>query len=197
MERGTKRGVINGHERKDVVEYRETFLEEMRLLLPYFVEFFEDGSILGKDYPDDCAVGRPDRRPIIMITHDESTFSANDERRKVWTFNGQGVLRPKGKGKGIMVSDFRLPWSRLNLFSLTPGRQEELANSGVSTEAVTYFEYGKTKEGYWTGKHLLDQIVKKALPIGKPCTQVMNSSFYLTTQLVIQFMHQMHFKLRT
>ena len=37
---------IDGHKREDVLEYRETFLEEMRLLLPYFVEIFEDGSIL-------------------------------------------------------------------------------------------------------------------------------------------------------
>ena len=83
---------IDGHEHEDIVEYRKTFLEEMRLLLPYFVEFSEDGSILEKDYPDDCAVGEPDRRPIIMITHDENIFLANDGRRKVWTFNGQAVL---------------------------------------------------------------------------------------------------------
>ena len=35
-------------------------------------------------------------------------------------------LRPKGKGKGIMVSDFLLPWSRLNLYSLPKTRQDEL-----------------------------------------------------------------------
>lgn len=153
---------IDGHEREDVVEHRETFLEEMRLLLPYLVEFSEDDSILEKDYLDDCAVGGPDRRPIIMITHDESTFSANDGRQEVWTFNEQGVLRPKGKGKGTMVSDFLLPWSRLNFFSSPPKQQEALASFGVPTEVVTYFEYGKTGEGYWMGKYLLDQIIKKA-----------------------------------
>ena len=74
---------FDGHERKDVVEYRETFLSEMKSLLPYFVEFSDNGSILSKVYPDDCAVRGSDQRPIIMITHDESTFSANDGRRKV------------------------------------------------------------------------------------------------------------------
>ncbi len=158
---------FDGQERKDVMEYRETFLNEMKSLLPYFVEFFEDGTMVSKEYPDDCAVGGPDRRPIIMITHDESTFFANDWRKKVWTLNGQGILRLKRKGKGIMVLDFLLSWSRLNLLSLSPQQQKDLAGLGILTEAVTYFEYRKTEEGYRTGKHLLDQIMKKALPIGE------------------------------
>ena len=167
MERGTKRSIFDGHERKDVVEYREKFLDEMKKLLPYLVEFSEDGSMISKEYPEDCAVGGPNRRPVIMITHDESTFSANDGRRRVWTLDGHGILRPKGRGKGIMVSDFLLPWSRLNLFSLSPEKQQELATQGVPLEAAVYFEYGKTDDGYWTGEELLDQVVKKALPIGE------------------------------
>lgn len=38
-----------GKNREDVVEYRETFLEEMKSLLPYFVELSEDGSIIPKE----------------------------------------------------------------------------------------------------------------------------------------------------
>ncbi len=102
-----------------------------------------------------------------MITYNESTFSANDDRRKVWTLDGHGILRPKRKRKGIMVSDFLLPWSRLNLLSLSHQQQEKLVNLGVSPEAATYFEYGKMEEGYWTGEPLLDQIINKALPIAE------------------------------
>ena len=88
-----QKGVFfDGHEREDVVEYRETFLDEIKALLPYFVEFNEDGSILPKVYPEDCAVGGPNKRPIIMITHDESTLSANDGRQRVWTQDGHGIL---------------------------------------------------------------------------------------------------------
>ncbi len=43
-------------EQKNVVEYRETFLSEMKSLLPYFVEFSDDRSILPKVYPNDCTV---------------------------------------------------------------------------------------------------------------------------------------------
>ncbi len=97
-----------GHEREDVVEYRGIVLEEMKALLPYFVKFKEDSTILPKKYPENCAVGSSNRRPIIMITHDKSTFSANNSRRKVWTFEGHGILCPKGKRRGIMVSDILL-----------------------------------------------------------------------------------------
>lgn len=163
-----QKGVFtDGHERPDVIEYRKTFLADMSALLPYLVEFQEDGSILEKQYPQDCAVNGPNRRPIIMITHDESIFSANDGRRSAWIQEGHSILRPKGKGKGIMVSDFLLPWSRLNLFSLSNERQLELTNSGIPAEAAVYFEYGSGNEGYWTGDHLLQQIVDKALPIAE------------------------------
>ena len=139
----------------------------MAALLLYLVEFQEDGSILDKQYPEDCAVGGPNRRPVIMITHDESIFSANDGRRSAWVQEGHNILRPKGKGKGIMVFDFLLSWSRLNVFSLSNKLQLEKITSGVPAEAATYFEYGNNNEGYWTGDHLLQQIVDKALPIAE------------------------------
>lgn len=69
---------VDGHEQSDVVEDRENFLKMMKDLEPYLVEFKEDGSMKAKSYPDDCAVGRDIRRPVIVITHDECTFSAND-----------------------------------------------------------------------------------------------------------------------
>lgn len=37
----------------------------------------------------------------------------------------------------------------------------------IPLEAVTYFKYGKTEKSYETDKHLLDQIIKKALPIAQ------------------------------
>ncbi len=55
----------------------------MESQLPYFVEFSDDGSMLPKIYLQDCAVSDLDRRPIIIIIHDERTFSANDGRRTV------------------------------------------------------------------------------------------------------------------
>ena len=69
---------INGHERSDVVEVRKNFLKKMEELKPYIVEFEEDGTMKAKTDPSDCAIGGPNRRPIVVITHDECTFFANN-----------------------------------------------------------------------------------------------------------------------
>ena len=53
------------------------------------------------------------------------------------------------------------------MLSLSPHQQKYLGSSRIPTETVTYFENRKTEKGYWTGEHLLDQIVKKALSIGE------------------------------
>ena len=114
-----------------------------------------------------------------MITYNKSTFSANDSRQKVWTLDGHGILHPKEKRKRIMVLDFLLPWSRLNLFSLPLEQQKHLADSNNLLKTMTYFKYGKTEEGYWTGEYLLDQITKKALPIAQ--------ELYLRYELLFMF----------
>ena len=55
-----------------------------------------------------------------------------------------------------MVSEFILPFGRLNLASLTPEKREEvLEKTGlIHTEAVEVFEYGKNNDGYWDGAKL-------------------------------------------
>jgi hypothetical protein len=46
--------------------------------------------------------------PLVFITH-KSTFNANDSKWKIWKIEGTNPLRPKRKGKGIMVSGFLTP----------------------------------------------------------------------------------------
>jgi len=48
-------------------------------------------------------------KPIILITHDKSTFSSHDSRRQTWVKQGSQIIRPKEYGQGIMVSEFLLP----------------------------------------------------------------------------------------
>ena len=64
-----------------MVEDCQKFLRIIKDLEPYLVEFEEDGSMKTKNYPDNCAVVGNIRWPVIVITHDECTFSAND---RIW-----------------------------------------------------------------------------------------------------------------
>lgn len=110
---------VDRNERADVVADRKNFLRKIEELKPYMVEIDKFGVMKPKVYPPDYAVGGGNRQPVIVITHDECTFSANDGVRRAWTRKGDAFLRPKGRGQGIMASDFLLPYGRLNLNSLT------------------------------------------------------------------------------
>ena len=121
-----------------MVENRTEFLQFLADLEPYLVEFDFEGRIKEKNYPPGCEIGGTNRRPVICITHDECTFSANDGKRYAWQMVGDTLLRPKGKGRGIMVSEFLLPFARLGLSHLSRIRQEEIMrNTGLRiNEAV-------------------------------------------------------------
>lgn len=91
----------------------------MEELKPYMVEFNEDGTMKDKEYPLDCAVGGGIRRPIIVITHDECTFSAND----VFAKPRGGQLSRRGahpSPRGVFLS------GPLLLYSYTPVQEERV-----------------------------------------------------------------------
>ena len=73
---------VDSHEQSNVVEDRNHFSTKIEELKPYLVEFNEDGKIKAKDYPVHFVGEGEERRPIIVITYDEFTFSANDGVRK-------------------------------------------------------------------------------------------------------------------
>lgn len=65
-----------------------------------------------------------------------------------------------------MVSNFLLPWKRLNLFYLQSHEQEALIASGIPKEAAKIFEYGQ-EDSYQNGAKVVNQIRKKPLPIAQ------------------------------
>lgn len=160
---------VDGHKRPDVVEDRNLFLTQMEELKLYIVEFDDDGAMKAKEYPVDCIVGVDECQPIIVITRDECTFSANDGVRKAWSREGDTFLRPKGRGQGIMTSDFWLPFGRFNLASLSSQKRKEVVEKRglLETEAVEMCEYRKNNDEYWDEAKLYKQVVNKALPIAE------------------------------
>ena len=97
----THKGVyLDGHERADVVEYRKLYLRKLEILE------------MTHAHPPPCSdepapsTETPPKRTLVLIYHDESTFHSNDGQGWVWAEAGKQPIRPKGQGRGIMVSDF-------------------------------------------------------------------------------------------
>lgn len=120
----SKNVYIDGHEREDVVKYRQdNFLPAWAKLAQRMVIFSEDGTWT-------LLLGLQDgKKPLVLVTHDESTFNANDGKRHIWMEKGKTPLRPKGRGKGIMISEFLTPGGRLHVPD-SVSDDELLQNSG-------------------------------------------------------------------
>ena len=97
---------IDGHERDDVVAYRQAFVDRWAEYEPRFQIWDADGN------PLPCL---SDSRPLILVTHDESIFFQNDERTTCWSHqDSRPSPKPKGDGQSLMVSDFlTAEWGRL------------------------------------------------------------------------------------
>ena len=76
---------IDKHKQSDVIEDRKNFLYKMEELNRYIVKFDKNSAIKPKVYPADCVVGGNNSRPVIVITYDWCTFSANNEIYEAWT----------------------------------------------------------------------------------------------------------------
>ncbi len=68
-----------------MIEDRNNFLTRIEDLKPYMVKFEEDDKMKPKIYPSDCTVRGSVRQSIIVITHDEYTFPANNSIKRAWT----------------------------------------------------------------------------------------------------------------
>ena len=93
----------DGHEREDIVKYRKTYLNKIKILESTHKP------------PPTCSDGIPSwhsgkdtaARNVVFIYHDETILFANDAPSRGWHDDmGSRQLRPKGSGKGLMISDF-------------------------------------------------------------------------------------------
>ena len=132
---------VDGHERPDVVEYRQkVFIPAIRSYQPRIVEY-EVGNCTKR-----VVKVLANERPIEIIFHDESAFQAHDAQEKSWVLDSQHQLRKKGVGRGIHRSDFIGP------------------TGGWCKEAGVQIKYGKNHDGYWTGDDVCKQLEEKAIP---------------------------------
>ncbi|KAF8147998.1 hypothetical protein B0H34DRAFT_758877 [Crassisporium funariophilum] len=139
-----KKGLYyDGHERPDVVEYRQNvFLPQMKAYRSRLVEYQPDN--LTEEVikiPDNYVEPR-----LVLVPQDEMTAQANDGMKKSWVMEGEQPLKKKGVGRGIHQSDVIC------------------ATVGWMKEASVSMEYGKNYEGYWDGARFVKQIIEKIIP---------------------------------
>ena len=161
----------DGHEREDVVQSRKEFLEKFKELEPRLAKWDENGELIGGQTPPGGG------RWLVIVTHDESTFQVNDGRRQIWLQKDKDPLRPKGVGKGIMVSEFLTPLGRLS--APNNATDEELQSMALPRMATVTLEYGQ--DNYWNGEKMADQTLKAAVPL-------FEMAFPLTSSKVCSFL---------
>lgn len=126
----------DGHERKDVVDDRQDrFLPSMEALKSRLVQY-EQGDVT-KEIPLELG---PGEHKIVIVAHDEMTAQAHDGKAMSWVWKGEQPLRKKGPGRGIHQSDVIC------------------STVGWLKEASVTLEYGKNRDGYWTGEMFAEQV---------------------------------------
>lgn len=139
---------FDGHERQDVKEYRLRWAREM-------VEWSK--SMDQYPYGDEQTVITPlikeGEKKIVLVTHDESIFYANDGKKSSWTFEGESRILPKGQGRSIMISEFMCPCH---------GTMRGTVNGKEEVSRVVFYPGG---DNWWTCADLNDQLKNTVVPL--------------------------------
>jgi hypothetical protein len=130
---------VDGHERADVVEYRQL------VFLPVWAELLSRTQIFATDGNETLILPLPQNRRTVVWNHDESTYFANDRQKIRWVHKSEkAVPHAKGEGASLMVADFISPdygW---------------LHSPDGTKEAQKLFKARKAHEGYFTNDNILE-----------------------------------------
>jgi hypothetical protein len=127
---------FDGHEREDVIAYRQNvFLPLMKEHMKRLV-FFEVGNV---EKEGELNL-QPDQLKLVLLAHDEMTAQSNDDEKMSWVLDGEQPLKKKGVGRGLHQSDVIC------------------STKGWLPEASQTLEYGKNYDGYWNGELFVKQV---------------------------------------
>ncbi|CAG8844302.1 39365_t:CDS:2, partial [Gigaspora margarita] len=122
---------FDGYEQEDVQEYRKKWAIRMMNYQKKMEQY--DRDEMENVIP-------PERLEIwdmrhVLVTHDEVYFYANDNNSSFWVENKESIIKKKGQGLAIMVSDFMCAC------------------------------LGQQADGYWKSEDMVKQLREKAIPI--------------------------------
>ncbi|KAH7925369.1 hypothetical protein BV22DRAFT_1011364 [Leucogyrophana mollusca] len=150
-----RKGVyFDGHERPDVIEARNKFLETMKRYEPLMCTY--DDKTLEPIPP----VLQPGEKEHVPIPQDESIFHTNDNRRRQWLRGNQQALKKKGNGRAVHVSDFICETT--GRLALSPTQIAEQMKLPVeqrlkSFDARKIIHPGKNHDAWWDLPQLIKQ----------------------------------------
>jgi hypothetical protein len=132
-----KKGLyFDGHERKDVIEYRQNvFLPLMQEYAKRLVFF----KVRNTEKEGELNLPQ-DHLKLVLLAHDEMTAQSNDDEKMSWVLDGEQPLKKKDVGRGL---------HQLDVICST---------KGWLLEASQTLEYGKNYEGYWNGELFVKQV---------------------------------------
>ena len=131
----------DNHNRDDVVEYRDkVFLPTMQDYERRMVHY--DGIDMTTEIIPNL---QSEERPIVIITHDETTCYYCEGKAIMWMENGKNKLLPKTKGTSIIISGFACQCHGFFQKSM----------EGVTQQSFQFFQAGVGREGWFTNAHLV------------------------------------------
>jgi hypothetical protein len=134
---------FDGHEREEHVEYRNEWSKRIMEYREYSETYsYEDVSIV---VPPTLP---PNVKQHVFVTHDESTFYANDHQQYAWLEESESFILPKSQGRSIMISEFHCPCH---------GTMRAVINGKAVTSRVVFYP-GAAYQGYWTSEHMIAQL---------------------------------------
>ncbi|OAD73769.1 hypothetical protein PHYBLDRAFT_168203 [Phycomyces blakesleeanus NRRL 1555(-)] len=87
----------DGHEREDVIAYRQKWAKRMMVYKKKMATFSENEETVV------LPVLRSDEIEHVLVTPDESTFYANDGKDTMWLMEDENPIRKKGPGMSLMI----------------------------------------------------------------------------------------------
>lgn len=118
----------DGHEREDVVDYRQNvFLPAMKKFESCLM-----GYVVGNVDKEIELQLAPGERKVILVAHNEMTAQANDGATMSWVWQGEQPLKKKGVGRGLHQSDVICSmkgWLSKASQTLEYGKNYDMANS--------------------------------------------------------------------
>ncbi|CAN0258112.1 unnamed protein product, partial [Pylaiella littoralis] len=154
--RDAKSGLyFDGHDREDVLQYR------VEVYLPAYFEH--------RDYTDIwiCATRAeavkrlyPDGKKVKFCYQGECIYRSNDSERKSWVPPNVHGLKKKGDGTGIMISGTIVDNEGFIIGDEDDIKKAQELRRKRDNKFWTYykFEYGKNKDGYWTGEKMVQHM---------------------------------------